>query len=97
VGLITKGGNVVYFCGSRTERRWKNYAKNMPVIRKLIKFTHSFCLTVPDEIRHHLGVNKGDYLVWNIGEKGRVYVDKLTKKEYPGFFVPGTGFVRNVR
>ena len=66
----------------------------MAVVRKLIRFGGSLTLTVPQEIRKHLGINRGDYVVWAIDKDSRVIVDKLTPKKHPGFFIPGTGWVK---
>jgi len=66
----------------------------MPIIRKLSRHSGSLELTVPQEILHHLGVNKGDYLVWGIDKNGRVILEKLTPKKHPGFFIPGSGWLR---
>ena len=66
----------------------------MPVIRKLHRVGDSEVLTVPDEIRKHLDVSRGDYLAWTIDKKGVVIVDKLTPKKYPGFFIPGSGWLK---
>ena len=65
----------------------------MPIIRKLYRVGGSNALTVPDEVRKHLNVNRGDYLVWYIGKANRVMVEKLGPKKYPGFFLPGSGWV----
>ena len=69
----------------------------MPVIRKLTRFGGSLTLTMPAEVRQHLSVNRGDYIVWHIGEKNQVIVEKLTPKKHPGFFVPGSGWLKRGR
>ena len=69
----------------------------MPIIRKIGKLGGSFSLTIPPEIRQHLGVNKGDYLVWTLNKENRVIVEKLTPKKYPGFFMPGSGWLKRGR
>lgn len=66
----------------------------MPVIRKMYQTGGSSTLTVPEEIRKHLGICRGDYLVWTINKDNQVIVEKLTPQKHPGFFVPGTGFVK---
>lgn len=69
----------------------------MPIIRKLTHVGNSLLITIPPEIRGHLGVNRGDYVVWAVDKDNRVIVEKLTPKKYPGFFVPGTGWLKRGR
>ena len=66
----------------------------MPIIRKLTRIHNTYTLSVPPEIRHFLEVKAGDYLVWTINKDKRVIVEKLTPKKYPGFFIPGAGWVK---
>ena len=66
----------------------------MPIIRKLGRVGHSFQLSMPYEVKQHLNVNKGDYIVWVIDKDSRVVVEKLTPKKHPGFFIPGSGWLR---
>jgi len=69
----------------------------MPIIRKLGRLGNSFDIRVPREIITHLGVTKGDYVVWAIDKNKRVIVEKLTPKKYPGFFIPGSGWLKHER
>ena len=69
----------------------------MPVIRKLYRTGGSNTLTVPSEILKHLGVGKGEYLVWSVDKDNRVFVEKLTPKKHPGFFIPGSGWLKRER
>jgi len=69
----------------------------MPIIRKVGKLGGSYTLTVPPDILQHLGVNKGDYLVWTLDKDRQVLVEKLTPKKYPGFFIPGSGWLKRGR
>lgn len=66
----------------------------MPIIRKLGKLGHSFDIRVPREILEHLGIVKGDYVVWDIDKNKRVTLEKLTPKKHPGFFMPGVGWLK---
>ncbi len=65
----------------------------MPVIRKLTRFGGTLTLSMPPEVRRHLNVNRGDYLVWLVDKAGFVVVEKLTPKKHPGYFIPGSGFL----
>ena len=69
----------------------------MAVIRKLSRIGNSSYVCLPPEIRTHLAVNKGDYLVWAVDKKGQVILDKLTPKKHPGFFLPGAGWLKRVK
>jgi bifunctional DNA-binding transcriptional regulator/antitoxin component of YhaV-PrlF toxin-antitoxin module len=69
----------------------------MPVIRKIHRVGDSIVLTIPEEVRQHLSVNRGDYLVWVIDKDDRVIVEKLTPRKYPGFFIPGSGWLKRGR
>ena len=66
----------------------------MPIIRKLGRVGHSFQISMPPEVKQHLGIEKGDYIVWVIDRDSRVVVEKLTPKKHPGFFIPGSGWLR---
>ena len=66
----------------------------MPIIRKLGMVGHSSQLSVPPEVKQHLDIKKGDYLVWVIDKDGRVVIEKLTPKKHPGFFIPGAGWLK---
>lgn len=66
----------------------------MPVIRKLTRFGNSLTIVMPPEVRKHLGANRGDYLVWYIDKENHVVIEKLTPKKHPGFFLPGSGFLK---
>ena len=68
----------------------------MPIIRKLSRHSNSSQITVPVEVIQHLNVRKGDYLVWTIDKHSQVVLDKLTAKKYPGFFIPGSGWLKRV-
>jgi len=37
--------------------------------RKVIKVGHSFAVIIPPHVLAHLGVEEGDYLVWDISAK----------------------------
>jgi len=78
----------------KKSRKIKN---NMPVIRKIHRVGDSEVLTMPPEIRKHLGVVRGDYLVWDIDKDNRVVVEKLTPKKHPGYFLPGSGWLKRGR
>jgi len=52
---------------------------------------------MPPEIKKYLGVNRGDYLVWSVGKDNRVFLDKLTAKQYPGYFIPGSGSISHAK
>lgn len=69
----------------------------MPVIRKIFKVGGSLMIGLPLEVRQHLGANRGDYLVWHVNIDGRVVVEKLTHQKHPGFFIPGTGWLKSGR
>ena len=67
----------------------------MPVIRKLTRVGDSFMICIPPEILRELDAKRGDYLVWHININNEVIIEKLTPKQHPGFFIPGTGLFRN--
>lgn len=69
----------------------------MPIIRKVGKLGNSFDIRIPREIMLHLGVNKGDYIVWAVDKDKRVIVEKLSPKKHPGFFIPGIGHLKRER
>lgn len=69
----------------------------MPIIRKLSKHSGSLQISVPPEIFQYLQVRKGDYLVWALDKDKRVVVEKLTPKKHPGFFIPGSGWLKHER
>ena len=54
-------------------------------------------LTMPVEIRQHLNVKRGEYVVWSVDKKNRVIVEKLSPKKHPGFFMPGTGWLKHAK
>lgn len=66
----------------------------MPIIRKVGKLGHSYDVRIPKEIMRHLGINRGDYVVWTIGRDSHVIFTKLNKRDNPGFFIPGSGSIR---
>ena len=61
----------------------------MSIIRKLTRVGHSCMIVIPPKIKKHLNIKRGDYLVWAIGKKNQVILDKLTPKKHPGFFLQG--------
>jgi len=67
----------------------------MPIVRKVIRLSHSLIVGLPVEIRKHLAIDRGDYVVWHIDKQSAVIIEKLTPAKHPGFFLPGTGFVSN--
>lgn len=69
----------------------------MPAIRKVIRLGHSSIVGLPTEVCKYLDVNRGDYVVWHIGGDKRVFLDKLTAHEYPGFFLPGSGILKDAK
>ena len=69
----------------------------MPIIRKLFRVGNALTITMPTEVRQHLGVDRGDYLVWHVDKDNRVVVEKLTPKKHPGFFIPGSGWLKRER
>ena len=66
----------------------------MPIIRKLFRVGNSLTIGLPVEVRQHLGVNRGDYLVWFVDKDSRVVIEKLTPKKHPGFFIPSLGWLK---
>lgn len=83
--------------GSPCLKSYKKFAKFMPIIRKLTRYGNSCLVTMPPEIKKYLGVNRGDYLVWSVGKDNRVFLDKLTAKQYPGYFIPGSGSISHAK
>ena len=67
----------------------------MSIIRKVFKIGESFSISIPSEIREHLGIKRGDYVVWSAGGRGTGILEKLTPKEHPGFFAPRPGNLKH--
>ena len=71
--------------------------KYMPIIRRIIRSGHSNIVGLPEEVRKHLDIVRGDYVAWHIDKDKRVFLDKLTAHAYPGLFIPGSGVVNDAK
>ena len=67
----------------------------MSVIRKLSKINASYYICIPPEIRKHLSVERGDYLVWYVGRSNEVILDKLSSNKYQGLYPVGGSKIKN--